>query len=202
MTIFNMTGGGGGGDGSPTFKEMTNGLYEIKASDWGTALTSVPTNYFYGDTLLEKMEIPSNFTSVGELSFYQCTSMTEITLPNNGSFTLSRTAFSNCTALQHLEIPASIQTIPSSCFTGCNSLETLKLASSVRTIAAQGFSYMGTNTASGVTITVLATTPPNLASSGFNNSNINKIIVPAGTLTAYQTATNWSVYANLMEEAQ
>ena len=59
-------------------------------------------------------------------------------------------------------------------------------------------------TASNSTFTIVmkATTPPTLR---YDNPSYRKqpvkIVVPAGCLTAYQTATNWSQYADIMEEA-
>lgn len=52
------------------------------------------------------------------------------------------------------------------------------------------------------TLKIKATTPPVLSYSANDTSyKPSKIIVPIGTLEAYQTATNWSVYADVMEEA-
>lgn len=51
-----------------------------------------------------------------------------------------------------------------------------------------------------INIVMKSTTPPTMDnSSGFNS--IESIIVPAGTLEAYQTATNWSAFADIMVEA-
>ena len=50
------------------------------------------------------------------------------------------------------------------------------------------------------TIIMKATTPPNLADSS-SIQNCAKIVVPAGSLNAYKTATNWKSFANIMEEA-
>ena len=152
MTIFNVTGGGGG-DGSPTFKEMTTALYEIKASDWGDHYTQIPQYYFAYDNLLASITIPQGVTSIGS------------------------SAFSNCTSLASITIPQGVTSIGSS-----------------------AFGLIGTNTAGSV-ITMLDSTPPTLASNAFQSAHISKIIVPQGSLTAYQTATNWSAYAQYMEEA-
>lgn len=46
-----------------------------------------------------------------------------------------------------------------------------------------------------------STTPPTLGSS-LTIGNVNSITVPKGCLEAYQTATNWSQYADIMVEAE
>lgn len=50
------------------------------------------------------------------------------------------------------------------------------------------------------TIIMKATTPPTLDSSSAIQ-NCAKIVVPAGSLNAYKTATYWSEFASIMEEA-
>lgn len=51
-------------------------------------------------------------------------------------------------------------------------------------------------------ITLLPTTPPTLGSGVFTSISSSAVItVPKGSLNAYQTATNWSTYADKMVEA-
>ena len=57
--------------------------------------------------------------------------------------------------------------------------------------------YAFTN--SWLTLHMKPTTPPTLANTRAINS-VQKIIVPQGSLSAYQTATNWSNFASKMEE--
>lgn len=53
------------------------------------------------------------------------------------------------------------------------------------------------------TLVMKSTTPPTLkhGTPSYFTPPV-KIIVPAGCLSAYQTATNWSLYADIMEEAE
>lgn len=48
---------------------------------------------------------------------------------------------------------------------------------------------------------MLSTTPPTIQSDTFYANYLNKIIVPKGTGDAYKSATNWSAYADYIEEA-
>lgn len=53
-----------------------------------------------------------------------------------------------------------------------------------------------------ITVVLKSTTPPAMSSSsGIDKYYVEQIIVPAGTLEAYQTATNWSALADIMVEA-
>ena len=246
MTIFNVNGGGGG-DGSPTFKEMTSAPYSITASDWGNYYSSIRNYQFSDDKLLESIEIPSSVTSIGSNAFQDCTALTDITIPSSvtsiGSNTfqgctaltditipssvtsIDSNAFYYCTALTDITIPSSVTSIGSSAFQGCTALTDITIASSVTSIGISAFrnctamasvtinnpsslnilSYafrsIATDVTGGCTITLTGSTPPTIAANTFQSANIAKIIVPQGSLTAYQTATNWSAYAQYMEEA-
>jgi hypothetical protein len=59
---------------------------------------------------------------------------------------------------------------------------------------------IGTNSKK-TTITFLRTTPPTITTSTFTTSYLNKIIVPKGCADAYKSATNWSNFADYIEEA-
>ena len=52
-----------------------------------------------------------------------------------------------------------------------------------------------------VHIIMECSTPPTMSGNGFESSGISEITVPKGSLEAYQTATNWSNYADKMVEA-
>ena len=175
MTIFNVTGGGGGSSGL-TFKEMTSAPYSITASDWGDHYTQIPQYYFAYDDLLASITIPQGVTSIGGSAFFYCTSLASITIPQ-GVTSIGTFAFYYCTSLASITIPQGVTSIGGS-----------------------AFGLIGTNT-TGSVITMLDSTPPTLASNAFQSAHISKIIVPQGSLTAYQTATNWSAYAQYMEEA-
>ena len=200
MTIFNVTGGGGGGgDGSPTFKEMTSAPYSITASDWGDHYTQIPQYYFAYDNLLASITIPQGVTSIGGSAFSNCTSLASITIPQ-GVTSIGSSAFYYCTSLASITIPQGVTSIGSFAFSNCTSLASITIPQGVTSIGSSAFQLIGTNTAGSV-ITMLDSTPPTLASNAFQSAHISKIIVPQGSLTAYQTATNWSAYAQYMEEA-
>lgn len=204
MTIFNVTGGssGGGGDGSPTFKQMINKPYEITAADWGedVNLYQVRTYQFYNDRKLTRMELPSRFNYIGERAFQSCTNLVSITMPNTLN-TLNQYAFASCTSLESFTVPDAVSTVQNFCCSYCSKIETLTIGSGVTNIKASAFTSIGTNTSEGVIITMKPTTPPTIVNTSFSNALIKKIIVPQGTLSTYQSASIWSNFANLMEEA-
>lgn len=61
--------------------------------------------------------------------------------------------------------------------------------------------YMFGNPSYPTIIKMTLASPPPIPSNYFQSTGIAKIIVPAGSLSTYQEATNWANYADLMEEA-
>ena len=82
-----------------------------------------------------------------------------------------------------------------SAFYGCISLTSVTIPNSVTDIKYNAF----TSCTALTSISILATTPPTLSSSVFDNTNNCPIYVPAASLNAYKTATNWSAYADRIQ---
>ena len=83
------------------------------------------------------------------------------------------TAFENCSGLTSVTIGNGVTSIGNYAFNGCSSL---------------------------TSITMLPTNPPTIGSRSIP-SNVTTITVPAGTGDAYKAATNWSKYADKIQEA-
>lgn len=98
-------------------------------------------------------------------------SLTDVVLPPS---TTNITSVDRCYALEYLTIPASVTSIGGSAFANNTAMKEYHF---------------------------LPTTPPSIGASPFgNNSSDYVIYVPSGSLSAYQTATNWSTYASHMQE--
>ena len=127
---------------------------------------------FSGETKITTVVIGDSVTSIAASTFSGCTELTYLTL-GSGLKSIGKSAFSNC-SLTELNLPNSMETISSSAFNGCD----------LTTISSYGV------------------TPCEIDSTTFNSySYINATVyVPAGSLSAYQSADNWCYFWNIVEK--
>ena len=182
------------------------------------SLTDIKPHAFYYCTYLGITELPDNITNIGQYAFAYCANLAITKLPSNltsiGQYafqssnlaiselpenltSLSDSLFTNCSKITISEIPSNITSIPSSCFNGCSSLTKIDILSeNLSAIYAYAFDYCSKLSQ----VIIRNTTPPTLKNNAFRNTPIASgtgyIYVPDGSVSAYQTATNWSAYAS------
>ena len=94
-------------------------------------------------TALTSIKIPASVKTIEEAAFKGCSSLATVTfekgsqLKTIGGDSYSSGAFSDCTALTSIEIPASVETIEAAAFKGCSKLATVTFekASQLKTIS-------------------------------------------------------------------
>ena len=69
----------------------------------GKSVTSIGSSAFYDCTSLTEITIPDSVTSIRECAFYDCTSLTEITIPDSVT-SIRECAFYDCTSLKNVYI--------------------------------------------------------------------------------------------------
>lgn len=104
--------------------------------------------------------------------------------------------FKNDTALESIELCEGITEFQQQLFANCTSLKTITIPSTLRTIGNNVFN--GCSTLEKVHL--LPTTPPTLSNTNAFSGvpSTCKIYVPSASLSAYQSASNWSAYASQM----
>ena len=160
-------------------------------------ITSIGSNAFRECSSLTSINIPDGVTSIGGSAFRTCTGLTSIALPSS-LISIGEYAFRSCTGLTEVDLSncTNLTSIENGTFRNSSGLTNITLPSSLTSIGSYAFAYCTSLT----TMTILATTPPTLSNTNAISTATTKIYIPAGTLSAYQSATNWSNFADLFEE--
>lgn len=183
-------------------------------------LTDIGNYAFHECSYLKNIQLPNSLTSIGSYAFSNCSGLESIQLPNSLT-SIGASAFQGC-KIKNIVIPNKITSIEASTFLGCQSLTTIVIQGSVKSIGYAAFRSCSSltsitipnsvisldryalvigNSTNKATITFKSTTPPTIGSDTFTASYLEKIIVPNGSGEAYKTATNWSAFADYIEEA-
>ena len=134
-------------------------------------------------------------TQIGHYTFAYCRSLASINIPNSVTY-IDGYAFYYCDALTSVTIPDTVTNINNYAFNYAG-LTSVTIGSGINRIGVSAFNRCS-NLAS---VTITKTTPPTLASTNaFSNTDENLIIyVPAASVTAYKTASNWSSFASRIQ---
>ena len=114
-------------------------ILDIPGSIEGRRVTSVGYRAFYNCTSLTKITIPDSVTSIGNHAFFNCTSLTDITIPDSIT-SIGNYAFNYCTSLTEITIPNSVTSIGNHAFFNCTSLTEITIPDSITSIGDSAFS--------------------------------------------------------------
>lgn len=196
------------GEGRTEYGEVINTaasakLHNSPAAKW--AVVSANDGYAGEDTietleglyagLLERDAEEAGDAEVGTLGAYALAGCASLVSASFASVAhVANSAFYGCTALEEVSIPLAAQ-VDANAFEGCTALEAIELPSAA-SIGNRAF-YGCTALAS---VTVDRDTPPTLGSDVFYGCAAGlRIYVPAGSVTAYKAAANWSAYSSSIE---
>ena len=119
-----------------------NGTIEIPATvmyhQQEYNVTSIGRFAFYECSSLTSITIPNSVTSIGYSAFKGCSSLTSITIPNSVTY-IGESAFNGCSSLTSITIPNSVTEIGYSAFYSCSSLTTIEIPNSVTSIGKWAF---------------------------------------------------------------
>lgn len=138
----------------------------------GGSVSSIGYRAFSGCMNLTSVVIGGSVTEIGADAFFSCKRLTSVVIGDNVT-TIEKCAFQHCTSLTSIVIPDTVTSIGYVAFGNCTMLESF---------------------------TCKATTPPTIMPSTFLSvSNDFIIYVPAESVDAYKSATNWSAYADRIQ---
>ena len=195
--------------------------------------TTIGNSAFEQCASLISIDIPANVETIGTAVFCGCSSLATVTFENGsqlktiGGGSSYYGAFSDCTALTSIEIPASVETIEAAAFKGCSSLATVTFekGSQLKTIGGGGSSYYGAfgQLKNLMTVDMSACTqvktigesafdgdselrlfkigtetPPTCGRDAFSGINPYSVLkVPSGCADAYKAKSGWNNFASI-----
>lgn len=172
---------------------------------------------FYGCASLQSIILPPNLQTIGYNAFCNCGSLLDINIPNNVTRIIAN-AFTNCNQLNNITLSENIISIGNGAFDNTISLSSIALPLSLRDIGLEAFQLCGItdiiipqNVESIGTrafafthllnVRMMNAIPPTIGYEIFQGVETDfHIIIPQGSLIAYQTAPNWSIYADRFTE--
>ena len=158
-------------------------------------VTSLGTSCFSNCSNLTYVNIPDGVRKLDSYCFFYCSSLAEVTIPNAVA-SFGSSCFEGCASLSAVTIPNAVTSLGIQCFRSCKSLSSVTIPYAVTSIG----SYCFYNCSKLKSVTCKATTPPTLGSNAFDGTPSTIVIyVPAESVDAYKTATNWSNYADKIQ---
>ena len=175
-------------------------------------LTRIELECFQYCKSLTSITIPSSVTYIAYSAFQYCDALTKINIEegnnvyfDDGGVVYEKDALNGVMAHTYpygkqdtdYKIPDGTRRV-SSYFLQSKTLLSITIPSTITWMGDRCINWCSNLT----TIIILATTPPSIYSTSISNNNLlNKIVVPKGCGDVYKSATNWSKYADIMEEA-
>ena len=153
--------------------------------DWSipASVTQIEDYTFYNCPSITSVTLPKTITTIGKSAFENCTSITSMDIPNKVT-RIGNNAFEKC-PLATITIPNNVTTIGSYAFNSCDKLSSVILGESVDSIG--GKAFYGCRKL--YDIYCYAPEPPYAVASGWNpsfeNTNVN-LYVPCDNLKAFQ----------------
>lgn len=156
-------------------------------------ITAIGANAFfseygdYPDGDILTLTIPETVTTIGDHAFAKMKTLEVIRLPQ-GLKEIASDTFTNCISLEEINFPEGLETLNEYACYNCTSLKSVSFGSKIKNISQLVFDNTCLQS-----ISIDATTPPEIESGTLNSPNITrngliKVYIPAGTKALYEEA--------------
>ncbi len=151
----------------------------------GKPVTSIGGRAFYNCSSLTAITIPDSVTSIGSGAFQGCSGLTGITIPE-GVTSIGSDVFQGCSGLTSITIPESVTSIGSSAFNGCSGLTSITIPEGVTSIW-----VCACSSCSGLTSITIPEGVTSIGDSAFQGcSGLTSITIPEGVTSIGGSAFN------------
>ena len=180
--------------GKRAFYECSN----LESIEGLNSVTLIDDYAFTGCENLGEITVGDGVKSIGIGAFIKCSKLKSVTLPNTLTH-IGGSAFSDCSALTTIELGNALTSLGSQAFFNCSTIECITLPSTITTIGSMAFAFCTNLT----TLYCKSPHPPTvdmLYMLFYESSKLSKIYVPRGCSHLYLEDSEWSSYAELIEE--
>ncbi len=145
---------------------------------------------------IRKVVIEEGVTTIGSYTFYKCSAMSSVSIPNTVK-SIGSSAFYECTSLKSVSIPGSVTEIGKDVFFKCSGLTTLSLGESIQKIGG-GLLF---NCDKLEYLICSNPTPPEISTKLMNETfaaapvTACTVLVPEGSQAAYKAAKGWKSFS-------
>ena len=157
-------------------------------------VSTIGPSAFYGNARLQTIDIPEGVQAIEGSAFSGCTALTTVSLPSTLT-SIGNSAFNGCKKLTSILLLEGLETIGQMAFKGCTSLNKIVIPSTVTKIDYNAF----TESTRLTKVAAMPTTPVSIGNSVFPYRKKSTLYVPKGSLEAYQNATTWMDFLNIVE---
>lgn len=169
--------------------DKNNATYDSR--DYCNAIIETATNTLVAGC--KTTVIPESVTKIGYNAFEMLDSLTSIDIPNN-VVEIGKQAF-HSTGLKHVILPASVTKVQSRAFRDCSDLTQVELPENIAYIGFYAFNGCSSLT----TVVVKKESPIAIDEDVFSNRANATLYVPKGSKSAYQEASVWKDFKQIME---
>jgi len=146
------------------------------------SVTSIGDYTFYSCSSLESITIPDSITTIGEEAFYYCIGLTSITIPDSVT-EIGDYAFSACFGLTRVTIGNSVKSIGNWAFFNCSRLTSITIPSSVTSIGNGTFYWCYELTSANINNGVIS-----IGDMAFYGSGLTDITIPNSVISIGEAA--------------
>ena len=141
-------------------------------------VTSISNSAFYECSSLTKVTIPNSVTSIGAHAFRSCSSLTKVTIPNS-VISIGNNAFDSCSSLTNVSIGNSVTSIAIEAFRSCSNLTKVTIPNSVTSIGRNAF-----DSCSSLTNVSIGNSVTSIGDSAFRYcSSLTKVTIPNSVIS-------------------
>ena len=174
-------------------------VYNFSYKSFVPHVGGVDNPAYYADRVYNNMDRQGDFLFSSNVLIGYTGNATDITLPatyKGAAYLIGSAAFLGATQLTTITLSDAVATIGSSAFMGCAGLTSMNIPINVTEIGQQAFSDCSNINE----FSCAAQTPPTAYANSFENIPANATLyIPGGSRPAYESASGWSQFTNIVE---